>query len=268
MGIGASIFLVAVGAILAFAVTADVQGIDIATVGWILMIVGIVGFLLSLLFWSTWGGVGTRRRETVVRQDPYNRPPYWHSPPPHPAKGGAMPPFASADNEHLVTEIADFGEIVLIVAGGLTLALLSTKLNERIPIPAPGIFLVAAAILSDVIPSIGDHVSIRTVERIGVIALIVILFDGGMEVGWRRFRASAWPITALGIFGTFASAGLIAVAGHYLFGFSWTIAGIIGAALAPTDPAVMFSVLGNREVGGAPARSSRSPASTTRWASP
>jgi len=64
MGIGASIFLVAVGAILAFAVTAEVSGIDIATVGWILMIVGIVGFLLSLLFWSTWGGVGTWRRET------------------------------------------------------------------------------------------------------------------------------------------------------------------------------------------------------------
>jgi hypothetical protein len=76
MGIGVSMFLVAVGAILAFAVTADVQGVEIATVGWILMIVGIVGFLLSLLFWSTWGGVGTWRRETVVRQDPYNRPPY------------------------------------------------------------------------------------------------------------------------------------------------------------------------------------------------
>jgi hypothetical protein len=77
MGIGASIFLVALGAILAFAVTAEVSGVDIATVGWILMIVGIVGFLLSLLFWSSWGGVGTWRRETVVRQDPYDRtPPY------------------------------------------------------------------------------------------------------------------------------------------------------------------------------------------------
>jgi hypothetical protein len=76
MGIGASLFLIAVGAILAFAVTADVQGVEIATVGWILMIVGIVGFLLSLLFWSTWGGVGTWRRETVVHQDPYHRPPY------------------------------------------------------------------------------------------------------------------------------------------------------------------------------------------------
>jgi hypothetical protein len=75
MGIGASIFLIAVGAILAFAVTADVSGIDIATVGWILMIVGALGFLLSLVFWSSWGGVGTYRRETYVRQDPYGRPP-------------------------------------------------------------------------------------------------------------------------------------------------------------------------------------------------
>jgi len=73
MGIGASIFLVAAGAILAFAVTRDVSGIDIATVGWILMIVGIVGLLLSLVFWSSWGGFGTWRRETVVRRDPYDR---------------------------------------------------------------------------------------------------------------------------------------------------------------------------------------------------
>ena len=54
----------------------------------------------------------------------------------------------------------------------------------------------------------------------------------------------------LGVFGTFTTAGLVALAGHYLFDFSWTTAGILGAALAPTDPAVMFSVLGKREVGG------------------
>ena len=75
MGIGASIFLIVVGAILTFAVTADVSGIDIATVGWILMIAGAVGLLLSLIFWSTWGGVGTWRGETIIRRDPYNRPP-------------------------------------------------------------------------------------------------------------------------------------------------------------------------------------------------
>jgi hypothetical protein len=52
-----------------------VQGVDIATVGWILMIAGGVGILLSLIFWSSWGGVGGYRRETITRQDPYNRPP-------------------------------------------------------------------------------------------------------------------------------------------------------------------------------------------------
>ena len=56
MGIGVSIFLIALGAILAFAVTADVSGVDIDVVGWILMIVGILGLVLSMIFWSSWGG--------------------------------------------------------------------------------------------------------------------------------------------------------------------------------------------------------------------
>jgi hypothetical protein len=73
MGIGLSIFLIAVGAILAWAVSLDTNGIDLNMVGVILMIVGILGLLLSLIFWSTWGGVGGWRRETVYREggDPY-----------------------------------------------------------------------------------------------------------------------------------------------------------------------------------------------------
>lgn len=78
MGIGVSIFLIAVGAVLAFAVSAEVSGLDIQVVGWILLGVGAIGILLSLLFWSSWGGWGRRevveerpgtRRETVVRED-------------------------------------------------------------------------------------------------------------------------------------------------------------------------------------------------------
>jgi cell volume regulation protein A len=71
-----------------------------------------------------------------------------------------------------------------------------------------------------------------------------------MEIGWTRFRESLAPIVALGVIGTFAVAGLLALAMHGLFGLSWTSALLIGAALAPTDPAVMFSVLGGREVAG------------------
>jgi cell volume regulation protein A len=149
-----------------------------------------------------------------------------------------------------MTEIVDFGEIVLVVAGGFTLALLSTKVTERVPIPAPAIFLLAAGLASDLVPALSKHTSVHTVERIGIVALIVILFDGGMKVGWRRFRAAWAPISVLGVVGTFATAGVMAVLAHALFDFDWTLAWILGAALSPTDPAVMFSILGNREVGG------------------
>jgi hypothetical protein len=54
MGIGTSIFLIAVGAILRYAVTADVQGIEIATVGTILLVVGVVGLIISLLYLTLW----------------------------------------------------------------------------------------------------------------------------------------------------------------------------------------------------------------------
>ena len=62
MGLGVSIFLIAVGAILAFAVETAVEGINIDAVGVILMVVGGIGLLLSLIFWSSWGGFGTRTR--------------------------------------------------------------------------------------------------------------------------------------------------------------------------------------------------------------
>ena len=71
MGLGVSIFLLAVGAILAFAVDVTVSGIEITTVGVILMIVGAIGLLFSLLFWSSVAPFGSASREerTVVRDE-------------------------------------------------------------------------------------------------------------------------------------------------------------------------------------------------------
>ena len=149
-----------------------------------------------------------------------------------------------------MSEILAFGTIVLVVAAGFFLALGTYKVTERFPVPAPALFLLAAAVASDVFPSLAEVLSIRNVERIGVVALVVILFDGGMHVGWRRFRGGALEITLLGVVGTFATAAVMALLAHVLFDFDWRVAGVLGAALAPTDPAVMFSVLGNREVGG------------------
>jgi hypothetical protein len=77
MGLGVSILLIAAGAILAWAVNADVSGVNIHAVGWILLIVGIVGGVLSMIFWSSWAGPGYWSRGG--RRGPYpdeGPPPY------------------------------------------------------------------------------------------------------------------------------------------------------------------------------------------------
>jgi cell volume regulation protein A len=147
-------------------------------------------------------------------------------------------------------EIVSFADIVLIVAGGLAFALVWSRLSERLPIPTAAFFLLAGAALSEIFPHLQRHASIQTVERVVVVAVVVILFDGGMHIGWRRFRSSLVPISSLGLLGTFGTAAVVAAGCHLLLGLGWTTSGLIGAALAPTDPAVMFSVLGRREVGG------------------
>jgi len=73
VGIGVGLLLIAVGAVLAFAVTAHTNGVDLNTVGWILMAVGLVGIVLDMLWWHSWtawrGGPAYARRTTYV-EDP------------------------------------------------------------------------------------------------------------------------------------------------------------------------------------------------------
>jgi hypothetical protein len=66
MGISVSLIFIAVGAILKWAVTATVSGVNLGTVGIVLMVVGAVGLALSLVFWSSWGGFGARSAGTTT----------------------------------------------------------------------------------------------------------------------------------------------------------------------------------------------------------
>ncbi|HEY2141957.1 MAG TPA: DUF6458 family protein [Solirubrobacteraceae bacterium] len=78
MPLGTSIFLIAVGAILRYAVTATVSGIDITTVGLILMIVGIAGLILSVFYMLAWSPRrGRVVRDRVVEREPYEEPPVY-----------------------------------------------------------------------------------------------------------------------------------------------------------------------------------------------
>jgi hypothetical protein len=70
MGTGVSLILIAVGAILTWAVNASVHGLNVHAIGVILMVVGLVGFVLDMLFWSSWGPRASSRRRVTTYQDP------------------------------------------------------------------------------------------------------------------------------------------------------------------------------------------------------
>jgi potassium/hydrogen antiporter len=142
-----------------------------------------------------------------------------------------------------------FGLILLVVGLAAVAAVLSNRLGAAVRVPAPALFLVGAAIASDLVPKLGG-LSITTVERIVTVALAVILLDGGMHIGRRRFSAVAGPVVWLGVAGTLVTAISVAALAHVAFGLDWLPALLLGTALAPTDPAVVFSVLGQREVSG------------------
>lgn len=70
MGLGTSLFLIAVGAILDFAISVQTSGFNLHTIGVILMVVGAIGAVLSIVFWSSWGGFHSNRDTAVVEDAP------------------------------------------------------------------------------------------------------------------------------------------------------------------------------------------------------
>jgi cell volume regulation protein A len=145
-----------------------------------------------------------------------------------------------------MSEYADFFPQLALAVALLLLALAAVPLFERVGLPSPAAFLAVgiAAGLLDVAPT--GELPIVTLEQVGAVALFVILFHGGLGTGFGAARAAARPILALGLFGTVATAGGLALAAHYLLRLDWSIALLVAVALAPTDPAAVYAVLRGR----------------------
>jgi potassium/hydrogen antiporter len=148
-----------------------------------------------------------------------------------------------------MSDVVPFGGVIALIAAVGFAAIFSSRVSQRLLVPAPGIFLVAAAVAAQLFS--GLHApSDRTVQRVVTVALALILFDGGLQLRWSRFRAAAVASVGVGVVGTFLTAAAVASLAHAVLGLSWYLCLLLGTAVAPTDPAVVFSVLGNREIEG------------------
>ena len=148
-------------------------------------------------------------------------------------------------------ELIEHLDIPLLLASVTALILLVIgRLAHKWSLPAPAIFLALGMLINSWNRAVNVDVDISLVAEIGSVVLVLILFEGGFAGGFRRARASIGPIMGLGVIGTLITTALVAVVAHVVCGLPWEAAAIIGIALAPTDPAAVFSVLGSRDVEG------------------
>jgi cell volume regulation protein A len=142
-----------------------------------------------------------------------------------------------------------FALIILFSSAVGLVAVLANRLTERVKVPVPLLVLVGTAAVVHSMPAVQPP-SERIVQQVITVALVLVLFDGGMHIGPSRFRAAAAPILSVGVVGTALTAAGAALVLHYACGVSWFPAVLVATAIAPTDPAVVFSVLGKREIRG------------------
>jgi cell volume regulation protein A len=148
-----------------------------------------------------------------------------------------------------VFDSGSFNLVVLFLALAALGVLATSRVVARLRIPLPIIVLAASAAAVKLLPQVRPQ-SVTSVGRVVTLALIVLLFHGGMSMGWGRMRSSLAPIAVTGVIGTFLTTCAAAALVHEAWGFSWYVAALVGTAVAPTDPAVVFSVLGGQQIEG------------------
>jgi potassium/hydrogen antiporter len=153
-----------------------------------------------------------------------------------------------AKEQHL-SDTAQYALIIALTGAIALAAVLVNRLSVRLRIPAPVWMLAAAAVAVQVIPVV-PTLRDDAVEQVVTVALVLILFNGGRHIGWSRLRPALVPIIVVGVLGTFLTAAAGGVLLHIGFGLAWYVALLVGTAVSPTDPAVVFSVLGQQEISG------------------
>jgi cell volume regulation protein A len=142
--------------------------------------------------------------------------------------------------------------LLLAVAGGAVCAALALEPAARaLGVPTPLAFLLGGIALGELWD--GSHAAARPddIAIFGTFALVIVLLQGGFACGLTAVRRQIAQVLALGVAGTAATFGLVAVTAHAVTPLDWTQSLLLGAVLSPTDPAAVFAAVSRAGAGGA-----------------
>lgn len=134
-------------------------------------------------------------------------------------------------------------ELILAVGTVLAVGVLAAGLAARIRLPALVLFAGLGMLMGSDGLGFIPFDDYRLARLIGTIALVLILYEGGLAAGWREVRPVLRPALLLAVIGTVLTAAIVGVAAVTLFHFSVLEGLLLGGILAPTDSAAVFALL-------------------------
>ncbi|MDF0726354.1 potassium/proton antiporter [Cytobacillus sp. S13-E01] len=142
----------------------------------------------------------------------------------------------------------DTDYFILLLSLLLLLGVITTKFSTRLGVPALVLFIILGMVMgSDVLGLIYfDNASVA--QLIGVLALIIILFEGGLQTKWSSVKKVAGPSLSLATLGVILTTTVVAIGAKFILGIDWLEAFLIGSIVGSTDAAAVFSVLAGQNV--------------------
>lgn len=138
--------------------------------------------------------------------------------------------------------VSELDTVLLVGAVVTLLAILAARWSTRVGLPSLLLYLLIGVLLGESVLGI-EFENAQLTYHLGLVALALILAEGGLTTSWDEVRPSLVVGVLLATVGVAVSVGVMAVAGHLLLGLSWELAVLLGAVTSPTDAAAVFSVL-------------------------
>ncbi|WP_026695939.1 potassium/proton antiporter [Peribacillus kribbensis] len=136
--------------------------------------------------------------------------------------------------------------IILICSILLIIGVGSAKFSSRLGLPSLVLFVAVGLVLNHFI-----HFQDASITQlVGIIALIIILFDGGMQTNWKHIRPVIKTSLSLSTLGVLLSTVLVGVFARYILDLNWLESFLFGSIVGSTDAAAIFSVLGSKNIKG------------------
>ncbi|MBT2683673.1 potassium/proton antiporter [Bacillus sp. ISL-37] len=146
--------------------------------------------------------------------------------------------------EHIIST----DSFIMLLAFLLIVGVLTTRFSTRLGVPSLILFILVGMVMGSDVLGIVYFDNASLTQKIGVIALIIILFEGGLQTNWKDVRPVIVPSLSLATIGVLITSGIIAAAAKMILGLDWLESILFGAIVGSTDAAAVFAVLKDHNI--------------------